>query len=108
MHFCLVAEIMKDAGIEPTENDSSGSAAQNHYRQIALSPILHVFAAFSLIYVGAEVTLGGWIVTYVVQERNGGPSAGYISSGFFGGLAMGRVILIPLTKLVYLPFLVTN
>lgn len=29
--------------------------------------------------------LAGWIVTYVIDVRNGGPSAGYISSGFFGG-----------------------
>ena len=27
----------------------------------------------------------GWIVTYVVDLRGGGPSSGYISSGFFGG-----------------------
>jgi len=27
----------------------------------------------------------GWIVTYVIQVRHGGPSSGYISSGFFGG-----------------------
>lgn len=27
----------------------------------------------------------GWIVTYVIQLRGGGPSSGYISSGFFGG-----------------------
>ncbi len=27
----------------------------------------------------------GWIVTYVIDLRGGGPSAGYISSGFFGG-----------------------
>ncbi len=27
----------------------------------------------------------GWIVTYVIDLRGGGPSSGYISSGFFGG-----------------------
>ena len=27
----------------------------------------------------------GWIVTFVMEVRKGGPSAGYISSGFFGG-----------------------
>ena len=30
--------------------------------------------------------LPGWIVTYVQDVRSGGPSAGYISSGFFGGM----------------------
>ena len=29
--------------------------------------------------------IAGWTVTYIIQRRGGGPSAGYISSGFFGG-----------------------
>jgi hypothetical protein len=29
--------------------------------------------------------LAGWIVTYIIDERHGGPKSGYISSGFFGG-----------------------
>lgn len=31
------------------------------------------------------ITLLGWTVTYVINERGGGPSSGYISSGFFAG-----------------------
>ena len=27
----------------------------------------------------------GWIVTYLIHERGGGLSSGYVSSGFFGG-----------------------
>lgn len=27
----------------------------------------------------------GWIVTFIIDVRGGGPSSGYISSGFFGG-----------------------
>lgn len=30
-------------------------------------------------------TMLGWIVTYIIKNRQGGPSSGYISSGFFGG-----------------------
>ena len=74
---------------------------------------LHLMAVFILIYIGVEVTLGGqtyaapsmahllmliilrpftgWIVTYVIDLRGGGPSAGYISSGFFGGTLCLRV-----------------
>ncbi|KAE9405025.1 MFS general substrate transporter [Gymnopus androsaceus JB14] len=32
----------------------------------------------------------GWIVTFIIRERDGGASAGYISSGFFGGGAYYR------------------
>lgn len=34
------------------------------------------------------------------EVRGGGASAGYISSGFFGGLTLGRVALLWLNKLV--------
>lgn len=27
----------------------------------------------------------GWIVTFIIDARHGGPSSGYISSGFYGG-----------------------
>jgi fucose permease len=48
-----------------------------------------------------EVTIGGWIVTYIIQVRGGGPSSGYISSGFFGGLTFGRVALLWVNKKVF-------
>jgi len=32
-----------------------------------------------------KVTIGGWIVTFIIDVRGGGPSSGYISAGFFGG-----------------------
>ena len=58
---------------------------------------MHILAVFILVYVGVEVTIGGWIVSYVIDERGGGPDSGYISSGFFAGelswviCALGRV-----------------
>ncbi|PVF98696.1 MFS general substrate transporter [Serendipita vermifera] len=61
---------------------------------------VHVLAAFVFIYVGVEVTIGGWIVTFMINERGGGPSSGYVSSGFFGGLALGRVALLKITQLL--------
>ncbi|KAG9103584.1 hypothetical protein FRC06_009718, partial [Ceratobasidium sp. 370] len=45
-------------------------------------------------YVGTEVTIGGWIVTFLIDTRGGGASAGYVSSGFFAGLMLGRLALI--------------
>jgi len=73
---------------------------QNHYRQIMGQRAVHAMAFFILIYVGIEVTLGGWIVTYIINVRGGGPSSGYISSGFFGGLTVGRVGLLWFNSLV--------
>ena len=36
----------------------------------------------------------GWIVTFIIEKRGGGPSSGYISTGFFLGLTLGRIALL--------------
>ncbi|BGP01103.1 hypothetical protein NBRC10513v2_004884 [Rhodotorula toruloides] len=53
-------------------------------------------AIFILFYVGAEVSMGGWIVTFMIDKRNGGPDAGYTATGFWFGLMLGRVLLNPI------------
>lgn len=94
-------QIMAAAGIPlANETENATSANSNRYRAMIGMRVLHFLALFALIYVGTEVTLGGWIVTYIIEERKGGSSAGYISSGFFGGLALGRIVLMWLNKLI--------
>jgi len=61
---------------------------QNLYRQIFAIKAVHYLTAFALIYIGVECSVGSWIVTFIIRERHGGDSAGYISSGFFGGMFM--------------------
>ncbi|KAG8909407.1 hypothetical protein FRC01_006960, partial [Tulasnella sp. 417] len=73
-------------------------ASGNLYKQILRQKSVHIMSFFILVYVGVEVTIGGWIFTYLLKERGGGPSAGYVSSGFFGGLTLGRVILLPINE----------
>jgi fucose permease len=55
--------------------------------------------ALSLIfflYVGAEGSVGGWIYTYTVTLFEGTElSAGYLTSAFWGALAVGRLLAIP-------------
>lgn len=49
---------------------------------------------FLLIYLGAEVALGGWIVTFMLQIRNGEPFAsGMTATGFWLGMTVGRAVL---------------
>lgn len=53
-----------------------------------------ICAIFLLGYVGIEVALGGWIVTFMIRVRNGGPFAsGMTATGFWLGITVGRVIL---------------
>ncbi|KAH8104025.1 MFS general substrate transporter [Cristinia sonorae] len=88
-------EIWAEEGQAPGEADN---ARQSKYRQILNLRVVHFLSVWALIYVGVEVTLGGWIVTFIQEKRGGGASAGYISSGFFGGLMLGRLCLMWLNK----------
>ncbi|KAH7918670.1 MFS general substrate transporter [Leucogyrophana mollusca] len=84
-------ECLAQIGLEPTEK---GTSEHSEFRQIFGLKDVHLLASFILFYVGAEVTIGGWIVTYAQTVRGGGPSSGYISTGFFGGLMIGRLALL--------------
>ncbi|KAM0425526.1 hypothetical protein ACHAPT_009315 [Fusarium lateritium] len=53
-----------------------------------------LFCAFMLLYVGAEITIGGWLVTFMLNVRNGTPSASsLVASGFWIGITVGRFAL---------------
>ncbi|KAG8857284.1 hypothetical protein FRB91_011510 [Serendipita sp. 411] len=76
----------------------TAAAQKSPMAQILSNITVQVMALFILAYVGVEVTIGGWIVTYLIDVRGGGPSSGYVSSGFFGGLTLGRVALLWVNK----------
>jgi len=78
----------------------TNTSDHSNFRQILSLKNVHILAFFTLVYVGVEVTIGGWITTYIIDEKGGGPSAGYISSGFFGGMMVGRLALLWLNKKV--------
>ncbi|CCO27420.1 Bypass of stop codon protein 6 [Rhizoctonia solani AG-1 IB] len=77
-----------------SDNASISQNDENMYKMVFSSRAAQLLAIFAWVYVGTEVTVGGWIVTFIVEERGGGASAGYVSSGFFGGLMLGRVLLL--------------
>lgn len=83
--------ILEDIGVQPNQEPEHDASV---FRQIMGLKLVHLMAFFILIYVGAEVTIGGWIVTFVLDKRGAGSGAGYVSSGFFGGLTIGRIALI--------------
>ncbi|KAF8181818.1 MFS general substrate transporter [Pholiota molesta] len=70
----------------------------NKYSQLLHLKAVHLIALFLVIYIGVEMTIGGWIVTILVFSRGGGPKTGYITSGYFGGMTVGRVVLIQVNK----------
>ncbi|KAL2185323.1 MFS general substrate transporter [Thermothelomyces heterothallicus CBS 203.75] len=63
-------------------------------RAVLRSPVVWLVAVFLLGYVGAEVSLGGWITTFMLRVRHAEPFlAGLTSTFFWLGLTVGRVVL---------------
>ncbi|KAH9934819.1 MFS general substrate transporter [Fomitopsis serialis] len=93
-------DVLADAGQVAPLGESAAQAHQassggrNVYTQILRVKEVHLLSIFCLIYVGVEVSLGGWIVTFIEEKRGGNATAGYISSGFFGGLMLGRIVFL--------------
>lgn len=51
-------------------------------------------ALFIFAYQGAEVSISGWAISFLINYRNGSPAqVGYVTAGFWGGIALGRVLL---------------
>ncbi|KAJ3516403.1 hypothetical protein NLJ89_g1143 [Agrocybe chaxingu] len=93
-----VPDCLREAGETIPEGPTDDG--QGAFKKVLSMKVVHLIAIFILIYVGVEVTIGGWIVSFIIEVRDGGPSAGYVSSGFFGGLATGRVLLLWVNKKV--------
>lgn len=46
-------------------------------------------------YQAAEVAISGWVISFLIDYRNGDPKqVGYVTSGFWGGITLGRFILV--------------
>lgn len=53
-----------------------------------------IATCFLLLYMGAEVGLGGWVVTFMLKVRHASPFAsGMSATGFWLGMTVGRVAL---------------
>lgn len=60
----------------------------------AAARVTWLCAAFLLGYVGTEVAIGGWVVTFMMRVRHGGAFAsGMTATGFWIGITVGRVVL---------------
>jgi fucose permease len=113
------SHVQEGSGTTNNGESNPSSVPGSSMKQILRLRVVHLMAAFILVYVGVEVTIGGmyhipllihnfgnidgrpgWIVTFIINVRGGGPSSGYISSGFFGGLTLGRVALLWVNKKV--------
>ncbi|KAL8661246.1 MAG: hypothetical protein Q9202_005792 [Teloschistes flavicans] len=49
---------------------------------------------FIFAYQGAEVSISGWVISFLINYRHGDPSrVGYVTAGFWAGITIGRFAL---------------
>ena len=58
------------------------------------SKIVLLGSLFIFAYQGAEVSISGWVISFLLTTRHGNPSSvGYVTAGFWGGITVGRFML---------------
>ncbi|GAB1210780.1 hypothetical protein APSETT445_009578 [Aspergillus pseudonomiae] len=95
--FCLfvfwdsTAAALREA---TTQEDGPGGGLREALFTKRSAWVTWICAFFLLGYVGIEVALGGWIVTFMMRVRHGADFAsGMVATGFWLGIACGRVVL---------------
>jgi fucose permease len=77
------------AALEAGEPSSRQLFAQSLKNRITIIGALFVFA-----YQGAEVSISGWVISFLINYRHGDPAqVGYVTAGFWGGITLGRFAL---------------
>ncbi|KAI7860296.1 major facilitator superfamily domain-containing protein [Circinella umbellata] len=80
------------------EEDEEERHNPDRHKQIMRAAMRHPMtvlgAMYILVYVGTEVTVGGWGLTFLQQGRHGDFIAmSNVIAGYWAGLAIGRIIL---------------
>ncbi|KAK8216147.1 major facilitator superfamily domain-containing protein [Phyllosticta capitalensis] len=78
----------------PKDSNSNDSRLWEALLRMPAARVTWLCSLFLLGYVGTEVGLGGWITTFMIRVRDGGAFAsGMTATGFWLGMAVGRVVL---------------
>ncbi|KAL8789672.1 MAG: hypothetical protein Q9195_006725 [Heterodermia aff. obscurata] len=73
----------------PTANSKSRLLKQALRNRTTILGALFIFA-----YQGAEVSISGWVISFLISYRHSSPArVGYVTAGFWGGITLGRFAL---------------
>ncbi|KAH7385224.1 major facilitator superfamily domain-containing protein [Phaeosphaeria sp. MPI-PUGE-AT-0046c] len=76
------------------QNPRSNAPGESRRRTALKCRLTWVESIFLLGYLGAEVALGGWVVSLMRSERAGGQfESGMVTTGFWTGITVDRLIL---------------
>ena len=87
------AAAARGAGTD-TNPQSVNKGAIKEIRDTVKLPSVWILSLFFFFFLGVAITASGWVVTYLVEVRNGDLSkVGYVNAGYSGGGFLGRVLL---------------
>ena len=81
--------------LQPTASNPNPSASRAKLLKAAFKNRTTVLGSlFIFCYQGAEVSISGWVISFLISYRNSSPAhVGYVTSGFWGGITLGRFLL---------------
>ncbi|GAD96955.1 hypothetical protein PVAR5_5623 [Paecilomyces variotii No. 5] len=78
----------------PTEPAISEKTATKEIKDTLRTPSVWLLSLFFFFFLGATITVGGWMVEYLIKVRNGDfGDMGYVPAGLYGGSFLGRLLL---------------
>ena len=89
---------------QETSNEPTQRTHEPRRKSSTLWPALKnkttlIGAVFIFAYQGAEVSISGWVVSFLITVRHGEPSrVGNVTAGFWGGITLGRLAFPPLAQ----------
>ncbi|KAB5555104.1 major facilitator superfamily transporter [Coniochaeta sp. 2T2.1] len=89
----------KEVAPGATDSEAERQAVNPAHRMAGMfsalsSRVVLLGSLFIFAYQGAEVSISGWVISFLIATRNGDPSSvGYVTAGFWGGITLGRFLL---------------
>ncbi|KAH0541277.1 hypothetical protein FGG08_004201 [Glutinoglossum americanum] len=78
----------------PANSDERQNTKRQLLAQALRSKTTLLGALFIFAYQGAEVSISGWIISFLISYRAGNPAeVGYVTAGFWAGITIGRFVL---------------
>ncbi|KAF4980869.1 hypothetical protein FZEAL_3215 [Fusarium zealandicum] len=76
------------------ETSKAGESMMNSMFVALKLRIVLLGSIFIFAYQGAEVSISGWVISFLINVRDGDPSSvGYVTAGFWTGITLGRFLL---------------
>ena len=81
--------------LHPTPSNPNPSPSGSKLLKAALTNKTTILGAlFIFCYQGAEVSISGWVISFLISYRHSSPArVGYVTAGFWGGITLGRFLL---------------